>query len=368
MTSSRSLRWATGLVFTAFGLSLPTATVFAAAGTGDPARVRLELRPDAQVRQQQVTLGEVANLSSRDLSALRRLMALPVGTVPRSGEAVTLERDALLQWLKRRNGVEESQIEWQGPTANSIRLALNILSGEQVAAAAQQYLRAHLASGRLRAEIDLAQVPRDVSVPGGRLELRPRPLGGHRDANPWSAPSLPRRQVVWMDVWVDERFVRTVAASFDVNAFGPGLVASEDLPAGRMINPARPLQSQLLVHDVDWSGRRSVPVAAQAPAASVEHAPSPMQVSAVSTDGALRLRRPLAAGQVLTRADVEAAPLIARGEYAMLRTSQGPIALESRVEVLQDGAAGQSVRVKLPNASTSIMARVVSAGVVEVRQ
>jgi flagella basal body P-ring formation protein FlgA len=368
MTSSRSLRWATGLVFTAFGLSLPTATVFAAAGTGDATRVRLELRPDAQVRQQQVTLGEVANLSSRDLSVLRRLMALPIGTVPRSGEAVTLEREALLQWLKRRNGVEENQIEWQGPAANSVRLAVNILSGEQVAAAAQRHLKTYLASGRLRADIDLAQVPRDVSVPGGRLELRPRALGGHQDASTWSAPSLPRRQIVWMDVWVDERFVRTVAVGFDVNAFGPGLVASEDLPAGRLIDPARPLQSQLLVHDIDWSGRRSAPIAARVPAASVDLAQSPTQVSEVSVDGALRLRRPLAAGQVLTRADVEAAPLIARGEYALLRTTQGPIALESRVEVLQDGAAGQSVRVKLPNASTSIMARVVGAGVVEVRQ
>lgn len=367
MTSSRSIRGAAGPLFTAICLSLPTVAVFAAAGTGD-ARVRLELRPDAQVRQQQVTLGEVANLSSRDLSALRRLMALSIGTVPRSGEAVTLERDALLQWLKRRGGVEESQIEWQGPTANSIRLALSILSGEQVAAAAQQHLKAHLASGRLRAEIDLAQVPRDVSVPGGRLELRPRPLGGHLDASTWSPPSLPRRQVVWMDVWVDERFVRTVAASFDVNTFGPGLVASEDLPAGRTIDLARPLQSQLLVHDVDWNGRRSAPILAPEPAAPVERVSSPMQVSEVSVDGAMRLRRPLAAGQILTRADVEPAPLIARGEYAMLRTSQGSIALESRVEVLQDGAAGQSVRVKLPNASTSIMARVVSAGVVEVRQ
>lgn len=332
------------------------------------ARVRLELRPEAQVRQQQVTLGEVANLSSQDLAQLRLLMALPLGTVPRSGEPVTLERESLLRWIRRRSGIEETQIQWQGPAANSVRLAVSVLAGEQIASAARQHLKDQLEARRLRADVDLAQVPDDVNVPGEKLELRARSTLGAADANAWTAPALSRRQVVWVDVWSDERFVRTIATSFDVSVFAPGLIASEDLPAGRMIDPSRPERSRLLVHDVDWAGRNSVPVAAGRVAGVAVPATASVRGIDGPADGALRLRRPLAAGQVLTRSDVEAAPLIARGEYATLRTSQGGIALESRVEVLQDGIEGQSVRVKLPSASSSIVARVVGPGIVEVRQ
>ena len=38
------------------------------------------------------------------------------------------------------------------------------------------------------------------------------------------------------------------------------------------------------------------------------------------------------------------------------------------MEVLQDGMSGQRVRVKLPNASSAIFARVTGRGTVEVRE
>ena len=59
---------------------------------------------------------------------------------------------------------------------------------------------------------------------------------------------------------------------------------------------------------------------------------------------------------------------MARGSYATLHSTQGLISLESRVEVLQDGNRGQAIRVRLPNASSSIVANVVGPGAVEVRE
>lgn len=63
-----------------------------------------------------------------------------------------------------------------------------------------------------------------------------------------------------------------------------------------------------------------------------------------------------------------AALAVTRGEWATLRARSGPIELERRVEVLEDGAIGQAVRVRWAGAGTSdtLEARVVAAGYLEV--
>ena len=98
----------------------------------------------------------------------------------------------------------------------------------------------------------------------------------------------------------------------------------------------------------------------------------------ISWSGAERCRVQLAAGpavvqpvQPAAREPEPARPapaslLVAKGSQATLESSTGAIHLESRVDVLQDGARGQGVRVRLPNATEAFRARVVGQGRVEV--
>jgi flagellar basal body P-ring formation protein FlgA len=67
--------------------------------------------------------------------------------------------------------------------------------------------------------------------------------------------------------------------------------------------------------------------------------------------------------QPLTVAD--APLLVARGEWATLRSSAGAVLLESRVEVLQDGRAGQRVRVRSQGATGLVFARVIGPAQLE---
>lgn len=70
----------------------------------------------------------------------------------------------------------------------------------------------------------------------------------------------------------------------------------------------------------------------------------------------------------MTRADVETAPLVTRGGWALLRSARGPVELESRVQVLQEGHSGQTVQVRLPNGNAVIAALVTGPGTVEVNE
>jgi flagella basal body P-ring formation protein FlgA len=131
------------------------------------------------------------------------------------------------------------------------------------------------------------------------------------------------------------------------------------------LDPGHMDANNLTVREVEWSGRGALPISVPTILPGTEDAKNGSPLAAATP---LRLRHPVAAGQPVTRADVEAVSLVTRGEYATLRSVHGPIELESRVEVLQDGGPGQTVRVKLANASSAILARVTGPGTVEIRQ
>ncbi|MGJ7574310.1 flagella basal body P-ring formation protein FlgA [Variovorax sp. RB2P76] len=353
------------------------AWALAAGAQEPPAVVRIELRQDAGVGQRDVTLGEVANLSSRSLPALQRLMALPLGQLPRSGEAIALQRETVQRWIQLRLGFAADQMAWSGPESSFVRLTTSEVPGESIAEAARKELLAALSRSGLRAQVELTQSPRDVRVPGGRLDVRVRAAAGWRDTAASAAADpvvssgtalLAKRQSVWVDLWVNDRFVRTVPVGFEVSVFAPGYVAAHDLVAGQTVDLSHRDGGQLMVRDVEWSGRASPPVRTAPPVDNDAQSSGAVQGDSPSTRAALRLRRPVTAGSALTRADVEEVPAIARGDYATLHAFQGAIELESRVEVLQDGIVGQPVRVKLPGASSAIMAKVTAPGQVEVRQ
>jgi len=328
-------RPATLLASLAALLLAPTAVAAEDAGPAPaPAPIRIALRPEVVLDRAEVTLGDVAVLTTRDLTTLRRLMAVPLGIAPRSGGAVRLERDALERWLRARAGVDPAQVEWTGASASEIHVRARELAGEIVAAAALDAARAALSRGGKRAEVAVSGSPRAVPVPPGRIALEVRPIP--------ERAVIARRLSVWVDVSAGGRFVRTVPVSLDVKVFAPAWVATRDGTPGQLLEG-----SGLEVREVEWSGRDAPPLAGDSGAP-------------------LRLRRPLAAGEAVTRAHVEPAPEVARGTWATLRSRRGAVELESRVEVLQDGFPGQTVRVKLPNASSAILARVAGPGSLEI--
>ena len=58
--------------------------------------------------------------------------------------------------------------------------------------------------------------------------------------------------------------------------------------------------------------------------------------------------------------------VVERGHWAVLRAGMGEVLAESRVEVLQDGRAGERVRVRPPGAAMPLLATVVGPGLLEV--
>jgi flagella basal body P-ring formation protein FlgA len=65
---------------------------------------------------------------------------------------------------------------------------------------------------------------------------------------------------------------------------------------------------------------------------------------------------------------MESVPAVNRGDWALLRLYAGAVVVEARVEVMQDGRPGQMVRVRMPAAGGSVLAKVAAPGMLEMTQ
>lgn len=312
--------------------------------------LRVAMRPQAQVNQTQVALGDVADLASVDLSVLRRAMSLPLGRAPRTGDVVSLESERVQRWLFSQTGLRASQIEWTGAPSTDIRSASRQVSGDALVDAAQASLQKHLEAANtqknrfpVKIELHPLSIPMDLSVPANATALRVRPM----DSTPIS-----KRMLVWIDVFAAEQFVRAIPIRFEVSVFATVPVAENTLKAGETLDSTELQQREMDITQLLNKNGGDIATFADEP--DVQPA-------------LLRLRHNVQRGEVLTAAHVEKTPAISRGEWASLKAQHGLVALESRVEVLQDGYVGQTVRVKQANASSSIFARVTGPGQLEMQ-
>jgi flagellar basal body P-ring formation protein FlgA len=181
--------------------------------------------------------------------------------------------------------------------------------------------------------------PDGGKVPAGDVAFSARALPAG------TAPS--RHMTVWVDARVDGRFVRAVPVQFKVAALVPAWVARDEIPAGARVSAAAfvPGEADLAVAPGEQPRRRAETFANPGDTLLVRHALRP--------------------GQPLTAANSGPVPLVARGESALLRMKSSLIELESRVDVLQDGYLGQTVRVRAGKAGGIVVARVAGAGLLE---
>lgn len=166
-----------------------------------------------------------------------------------------------------------------------------------------------------RVALDAVRVVLAASGEGGRVQVRIPPRDVDLPAPGWRIEvrgleaGLGRsRPLLWADIWSGEAFVRTVPVALEVTSEWPGAAAI-------------------------------TPVDGSPPLQRMEPERTPVRDTSP--------------------------PVVARGDWATLRSTTGPIVVEGRVEVLQDGRPGQKIRVRQHGVAGSLFARVLAHGQLE---
>ncbi len=306
--------------------------------TSSPAaqpQLEIALQPKVTLIRGQVLLGDIASLSGVDQEMLTSLRKISLGNVPRPGLSTSLDRSQIERWLRPRLAGHHLELRWTGAQRVEIDAATQLLSGKILASHARRAMEEWLKTRADRSDIaEVGSVP-DISLPPGTVQLNVRPLADG------TMPA--RRMRIWIDVLIDQQFIRAVAVNFDVSAYRPAYVARRDLAASSVAKR-------------DDFEQREINVAN---GAKSEVVPAQVEVSS------WRMKQSLLKGEALTQGKVSSVPDVMRGQAAILRTQNGLVVLESKVEVLQDGFTGQSVKVRPSASSGDVVARVVGSGVVE---
>ena len=303
-------------------------------------QVQIALRADIAVAGEQVSLGDIAILRTRDLPTIQRLMSLSLGRAPTAGAQAVVRREAIARWIRGHLGLGREQVLWSGPDEARVRRLAQEIPGARLERTAETALRGWVAQRASRYQIQAVVTPGDLKVPAGPVELQVRPFADNAE------PA--QRMVVWLDVQVDGRFVRAVPVSFRVDAYRDAWVAPAGVANGVALAP-RMVERR----EVKITGR---PTGEGLPAGRLGS--SPLVTG-------WRTTKPVGEGEPITVRNAAPAPLMARGEWVLLRLKSGFVELERRVQVMQDGDLGQVVQVRSSGGSAPVAARVMAAGRVE---
>lgn len=289
---------------------------------------RVSLKPRATVAGPVVTLGAVAGIEgSADVAA--RLSGVTLARTPLAGQSIRIALAEVRRLVRAQTG--DADIGWEGARAVDIMAATQEIDSTRIAAVAQAHVRKALEAHFERVAVEMVEsIPR-LTLRAGSVKLEPRALA---IAHPG------KREVVWIDAYVDGVFERALAVPVRVAAWSKASVARADLAAG-----AEPRADEFETREVDVTDLAAPPAAPTA---------------------GQRLKRTVRAGTVLLAADLEPRPAVARGEPVILTVDSPGLHIEARATALADAAIGQALWVKREAGGEPLRARVVSPGNVEV--
>jgi len=294
--------------------------------------VRIELRADAVVDTRSVLLADIAIVSAVDAGAKRSLETLRICNAPMVGRVERVSRDELDRLVRKWLSGLGVTVEWSGARAVNVRSAARLIEAKTVVEVADNYLRMELGAGFDKIEIDLAAPVADVELPLGNATFKPRASDAGR---------LRSRMPVWVDVYVDDAFYRSVVVPFAVAASRMVYAAGRDMEEGSVVFADDfVLKTEEVTSD---AGER---------------------ITAGELQSGIRLKKALATGQVLTRRDLSPRDTVFRGEQVTLVVAEGAVMVEVPALVQHDARIGQQVKVRMEQGMDTVAGRLVSPGVV----
>ena len=297
----------------------------------------VSINGEATVTGPRVVLGELAVITGDDSERVRRLRELPLGGAPLPGKSFVLTAQTFNSRLAG-TGADLSGIEWRMPQSVTITTAAQTISADRIQCEAIAALKKELGmtsdnNSSNAVTFTVLNTPQAVVVPLGQVEYKVEVPYGIR----YNVPTT-----VKVGIGVKGYYSTTVSLNFDVKAYANVVVAARSLPA-----------FEVLTADSVRCERRDIGT-----------------LTGYITDMGKTIgqmtRRPLTAGMPLTEAMLDKPPIVQRFSGVTILARVGDSVVTAGGMALQQGAAGEFIRVQNIESKRIINARVVDKSTVEV--
>jgi len=286
----------------------------------------------AVVRGPQITFGELADISGSDEDRVHSLRNLKLGEAPSPGQRLVLSAEILGARLMA-TGADLTDITWQMPPTVTITTALQTIAADGLAMTALTALRQRLGQSADSGDITITihGEVRDIAVPLGVIRLTPTFKTIH-----YNMPTT-----VTLDISVDDRAFSSVNVKFDLLLFRDVVIAARDIAAHEILTAADLHLERL----------------------EVGHQPGGY-LTDVSRVIGLVTRRALPPGTMISAALLEKPLLVRQGVAVTILARSGSLEVSAPGQALQDGKAGQLIRVQNSQSGKIILAQVMDSSTV----
>jgi flagella basal body P-ring formation protein FlgA len=306
-------------------LSTPTASL------GNENVVTVEIPIEASVDGSEMTLGDVAKISSEVESQAEAVRGFSLGYAPAPGYSRVIQRWRLQQQLAKE--FPRLEVEFEGKAACRVWPRTAEITPAELELTARKALAEQFSSSD--AEVELHGELSAEVVPAGRSTRRLEAdlANGSLTSGTLNVP---------VAIYVDEVKYRTVWIPFDVTIFREVPVLRRTIPLGGTIE-AGDLELRRVA--IDASFERELL--------------SPSMLIGASA------RRALASGKPVSVRDVVRALAVKTGETITLKVRNGRVVVRTKVLALSDGFIGDVVALRTLETGKELTARITSPGNVE---
>ena len=273
------------------------------------ASLTISVRPESQVQGPWLTLGDIATVSGDSPERVKLFRELALGDAPKPGMTEFMT-PASLEPKLAANRVDFSSIAWNVPTQFKVTTQSQPVSGRQIA----EIARSFLSQTAVGSTVNLLELPADVQVPAGKLELAPELYGAIRYNG---------QTTVNVSLRTDGRSFVKVPVQFEVRRVLDVVVAAANLNAGDILTEQSVRLERM---DVGKLAAGYLTELNKAVGQQVRYAMPP--------------------GSVLSERNLSRPILIKRGENIRIVARVGELEVFANGVTFSQGAAGDLVRVQ----------------------
>jgi flagella basal body P-ring formation protein FlgA len=194
---------------------------FVSAAASPTTRATVHVQSESTARRDSLTLGDIADVQTNEPELANQLRAIDLGYSPQVGAIRELTKQKIALAISAA-GFSEQVVGMEAPAVTLVRREAQTVDPALVRQTVERSLLASLPSVGATASLTRLDLPAQLEVPTGMVELR---------ASVATAKSLFNPFPVAIEFWVDGRLYKRLSVTAQAEVFAPVIVATRDLGA-----------------------------------------------------------------------------------------------------------------------------------------
>jgi flagella basal body P-ring formation protein FlgA len=300
----------------------------------DMAIALVRVRAETTAQGEQLTLGDIAEVSSTDATVANRLRGVTLGYAPNVGAVREVTREKI-NLAVAAAGYAQKAVRVEAPPLALVRRASQRIDSQLLREAVERAVLPKFETSGATARLSRLDLPAFVEVPSGALEAQAQASGVRDFFTPFT---------VNIEIRVEGRIVQRLNATAQIEAFAPVLVAAHDIAANARVREA----------DTRVEVRR------------LERAPSFYIREIVQLRGAATARE-IRQGEALAKDALVSSIIVRPGDAVRIIGESNDLKIAVAGEARAAGRIGDRISVKNTHSGVTLQATIVDEGVVSVR-